>query len=88
MARMLLKWKPFDKFFDGHFSPSIGLIEILVSVILSLGAVFLNLIFMFKAGAFWRDEAGSITLATMTSLKETWHYLSYDSFFTYTKNVD
>jgi hypothetical protein len=35
---------------------------------------------MRHAGAFWRDEVNSISLATMPSVSETWRYLNYDAF--------
>jgi hypothetical protein len=54
--------------------------ELTAGIILTSAAVFLHLIFMLHAGAFWRDEIGSIALATMPSLSDIWHCLKYDSF--------
>ena len=54
--------------------------ELIAGAILTLITIFLHLTFMLHAGAFWRDEVNSIALATMPSISDTWHCLSYDSF--------
>ena len=51
-----------------------------VALLITLVAVYLHSIFFRHAGGFWRDEAGSIILATRPTLSEVWSYLFYDSF--------
>jgi hypothetical protein len=42
-------------------------------------AVFLHFIFLFRAGAFWRDEANTVQLATLPTLADQWATLRYDA---------
>ena len=42
--------------------------------------VGLHLTFLFSAGPFWRDEVNCVNVASLSSLKETWANLQYDSF--------
>jgi Dolichyl-phosphate-mannose-protein mannosyltransferase len=42
--------------------------------------VGLHVAFLFSAGALWRDEVNCVNVANLSSLKETWANLQYDSF--------
>ncbi len=60
--------------------PLIQRTELIVGIILTLIAVFLHWTFMRHAGAFWRDEVNSVSLAAMPSIADIWQFLKYDSF--------
>lgn len=64
----------------GHPHPLIQKTELIVGATLALITIFLHLVFMRHAGAFWRDEVNGIILATMPSISDIWHRLNYDSF--------
>ena len=50
------------------------------ALLVTLVAVYLHFIFFRHAGGFWRDEAGTVILATRPTLSDVWSYLFYDSF--------
>jgi hypothetical protein len=54
--------------------------EITVAGIITLAAIILHGLFLACAGALWRDEAGGVALATVSSFGEFWNSLTHDSF--------
>jgi hypothetical protein len=54
--------------------------ERVVGLALTLISVFLHVVFLAKAGGFWRDEANSISLALRPTLADAWSALKFDSF--------
>jgi hypothetical protein len=59
---------------------NIGPVEISVGLILTGLLVYLHVVFFLHAGALWRDEANSVGMATLPSIKDVWGNLEYDSF--------
>ncbi len=59
---------------------SIAKWEITIAVSITLAAIILHILFLTHAGGLWRDEAGGVQLATLSSLGEVWHHLTHDSF--------
>src|ERR1041385_1045214 len=55
-------------------------IQWVLAVAASALAVLFHLVFMFHAGALWRDEVNTAQFATFPSLAELWTSLKYDSF--------
>ena len=47
---------------------------------LTLACVFLQIVFGTHAGGLWRDEVGSVEIASMRSLSELWSNLAFESF--------
>ncbi|MDR3707533.1 MAG: hypothetical protein P4L33_04475 [Capsulimonadaceae bacterium] len=43
-------------------------------------ALWLRWVFATNAGALWRDEANSVALSTLPSIRDVWNHLEYDSF--------
>jgi len=50
------------------------------AVSISVAAIIFHILFLAHAGGLWRDEAGGVQLATLSSLGEVWHELAHDSF--------
>jgi hypothetical protein len=53
--------------------------ERMLAVILTLAAVYLNILILTHAGALWRDEVGTLGLATLPSFAETWRMLAHNA---------
>jgi uncharacterized membrane protein len=51
-----------------------------LAALLSLVAIALHVRFVTTVGALWRDETNSVNLANLTSFREIWQFLDYDSF--------
>jgi hypothetical protein len=49
-----------------------------VAALATVIAVFLHVVFLTHAGALWRDEASTVYLATLPSLRDVWRWLPYD----------
>jgi hypothetical protein len=54
--------------------------ELIVCIVASLVAIWLHGVLLTHAGALWRDEAGSITFATLLPFGEMCHKLAYEAF--------
>src|SRR5437867_12634317 len=55
-------------------------IQCVLGLAASALAVLFHLVFMFHAGALWRDEVNTAQFATFPSLAELWTSLKYDPF--------
>ena len=55
-------------------------IEVAVAVLLTLAAVSLRLEAGLSADALWRDEANTVALATLPTIRDIWTQLQFDSF--------
>src|SRR5271163_2440503 len=51
-----------------------------LALTMTLLAICMHLIFLGHAGGFWREEVGSIRLASRPGISAVWDYLFYDSF--------
>jgi hypothetical protein len=60
--------------------PSADLVEVLVSVALSVFLLACHGLFFISAGGLWRDETNSVQIATMDRLSDIWPELEHDSF--------
>ena len=48
-------------------------------MLLTIAAVSLRVLAAFSAGGLWRDEANTVALATLPSIREVWSKLEFDS---------
>ncbi len=51
-----------------------------VAILVTLACGFLHIIFGIHAGGLWRDEIGSLEIATMRTFSELWSNLAFESF--------
>ncbi len=58
----------------------LNVFEPVAVALLALLATALHVQFATNVGGLWRDEANSVTLATLPSVAEMWRVLDYDSF--------
>jgi hypothetical protein len=73
--------KDSEKSFHQHSSETkTSPVEISVGLILTGLLVYLHVVFFLHAGALWRDEANSVGMATLPSIKDVWGNLEFDSF--------
>jgi hypothetical protein len=54
-------------------------VERVLAVILTLTAVYLNILVLTHAGALWRDEVDALGLATLPDFAETWRMVAHHS---------
>lgn len=52
----------------------------IVAIIVTLACGFLHIVFGLHAGGLWRDEIGSLEIATMRTFSELWSNLAFESF--------
>ncbi|MGP8201069.1 MAG: glycosyltransferase family 39 protein [Limisphaerales bacterium] len=57
-----------------------GRIELVTALLITLWIVFLHVLYLFRAGPLWRDEAGTVDFAAMPTLGDIWRNLRYDNF--------
>jgi hypothetical protein len=50
------------------------------AILLTVTLVWLHLLAAMSAGALWRDEANTVGLASLPSIRDVWAHLQYDSF--------
>jgi len=55
-------------------------VEMHAGLILSGFLVFLHAVFLFHAGALWRDEVNCVEMALLPNIEDIWANLEYDSF--------
>ena len=53
--------------------------ERVLAVILTLAAGYLHLLILTHAGALWRDEVGTVGLATLPNFTDTWKMLAHNA---------
>ncbi len=53
--------------------------ECVLAVFLTLAAGYLNILVLTNAGALWRDEVGTLGLATLPDFAETWRMLAHNA---------
>ncbi len=53
--------------------------ELLLAVILTLAAGYLHILVLTHAGALWRDEVGTVGLATLPDFTDTWKMLAHNA---------
>lgn len=53
--------------------------ECLVAGILTLAACYLHILVLTHAGALWRDEVGTVNLATLPHFADTWKMLAHNA---------
>jgi hypothetical protein len=61
-------------------SPTLRKAEWSAAMLLTAAVLYLQVIAAASAGALWRDEANTISLATLPGLVDVWKNLQYDSF--------
>lgn len=64
----------------GRIRVNLDTIELGVAVAVSAIVVTLHITLMFHAGALWRDEVNSVSVARMPSLPELWWFLRIECF--------
>ncbi len=53
--------------------------ERVLAVILTVAAGYLNILVVTHAGALWRDEVGTVGLATLPDFTDTWKMLAHNA---------
>ena len=61
-------------------SRALRAVEIVVAILITCAAVWLHVVRMTKAGGLWRDEAGAVNLAQLSSLGEVAANLHHEAF--------
>ena len=54
--------------------------ELVAAGLVTLPIVFLHVFFGQQVGALWRDEVNSVNVASLSSFRQVWDHLPYDSF--------
>src|SRR5437667_7506607 len=59
---------------------SLRKIEWGISLLATGLALYLHLVFFKNAGALWRDEINSVSIANLSSIHDVWTHIEFDSF--------